>query len=90
MKSKILHDFSELKDALRKRPRVTRIKSVSNYNDDRFNAIRKQIREVDQELTVPAVCLFGVYKRVDPYKAHKLGLKTHEVKKELCKGFLEL
>lgn len=90
MKSKVLRDFSELKDALRKRPRVVRVKSVPNYQDERFVEIRKQISELDRRALVPAIKFFGEYKRCNPKAAKEFNLDVQYVERQLCKGWINL
>lgn len=92
MKKKvIINDFAELGKVIRpKRPRVLKVTSRPNYNDERFAEIRKQISELDRRALVPAVKFFGEYKRCDPKAAKEFNLDVQYVERQLCKGWINL
>lgn len=92
MKKKvIINDFAELGKVIRpKRPRVLKVTSRPNYQDERFTMIRKQISELDRRALVPAVKFFGEYKRCNPKVAREFNLDVQYVKRQLCKGWINL
>jgi hypothetical protein len=92
MKKKvIINDFAELSKVIRpKRPRVLRVTTRPNYNDERFIEIRKQISELEKRALVPAVKFFGEYKRCDPKAAKEFNLDVQYVERQLCKGWINL
>lgn len=90
-KRTIINDFAELSKVIRpKRPRVLRVTSRPNYQDDRFVEIRKQISELDRRALVPAVKFFGEYKRCNPKVAREFNLDVQYVERQLCKGWINL
>lgn len=90
-KKTIINDFAELSKVIRpKRPRVLRVTTRPNYNDERFIEIRKQISELEKRALVPAVKFFGEYKRCDPKAAKEFNLDVQYVERQLCKGWINL
>lgn len=90
-KKTIINDFAELSKVIRpKRPRVLRVTTRPNYNDERFIEIRKQISELEKRALVPAVKFFGEYKRCDPKIAKEFNLDVQYVERQLCKGWINL
>lgn len=90
-KKTIINDFADLAKVIRpKRPRVLKVTTRPNYNDERFAAIRKQISELDRRALVPAVKFFGKYKRCDLKRARELNLDVQYVERQLCKGWINL
>lgn len=90
-KKTIINDFAELSKVIRpKRPRVLRVTTRPNYNDERFIEIRKQISELERRALVPAVKFFGEYKRCDPKIAKEFNLDVQYVERQLCKGWINL
>jgi hypothetical protein len=90
-KKTIINDFAELSKVIRpKRPRVLRVTTRPNYNDERFIEIRKQISELERRALVPAVKFFGEYKRCDPKAAKEFNLDVQYVERQLCKGWINL
>lgn len=90
-KKTIINDFAELSKVIRpKRPRVLRVTTSPNYNDERFIEIRKQISELERRALVPAVKFFGEYKRCDPKAAKEFNLDVQYVERQICKGWINL
>lgn len=90
-KKTIINDFAELGKVIKpKRPRVLKVTSKPNYQDERFLELRRQIAEIDRRALVPAVKFFGEYKRCNPKVAKEFNLDVQYVERQLCKGWINL